>query len=349
MLQYGKAIRVIAAALLFSAILSPCVGCGQVAVADEPATATALDTIFAGSAPRDTNELRAMQTLLQSLSERVIPTTVAVQVGQAQGSGVIVSSDGYVLTAAHVVGRERRPAIIVLHDGRRVRGQTLGLFRTMDAGLLKIETSPRDLDRKAWPFAPMGESKKLKSGQWCLATGHPGGFQSARTPVVRVGRILSIDPEAAITTDCTLVGGDSGGPLFDMEGKVIGIHSRIGGPLTLNLHVPIDTYRDSWDRLAAAEVWGAVPGNEPFIGVVGEMDTDVAKITQVHRGTPAEKAGVRVGDVITKIGNQKVTTFETLKDFVTSQEPGTHVDLVVRRGNEILELELTIGKRRDYQ
>jgi S1-C subfamily serine protease len=321
----------------------------HLAVAQEPVAAEALNSIFEGSVPQGPADLMAMQQHLQQLSEQVLPVTVAVQVGQAQGSGVIISDDGYILTAAHVVGREGRPATIVLHDGRRVRGKTLGLFRTMDAGLVKIITAPRDLGREAWPFAPMGASSELRTGQWCLATGHPGGFQSARTPVVRVGRILAVDPETAITTDCTLVGGDSGGPLFDMKGEVIGVHSRIGGPLTLNLHVPVDTYRESWDRLAAAEVWGFVPGDEPYIGVIGQTDTEVAKITQVVRGTPAEKAGIQVGDVITRIGSQRVTTFETLKQFVGKQTPGTRVDLVVQRGNEILELNLTIGKRRDYE
>jgi S1-C subfamily serine protease len=348
-LHFRTAVLFAIVGLLLSLPLPILPSSARLAVADEPVSAEALNSIFEGSVPRGPADLKAMQEHLQSLSEQVLPATVAVQVGQAQGSGVIVSNDGYILTAAHVVGREGRPATIVLHDGRRVRGRTLGLFRTMDAGLVKIVTSPEDLGRKTWEFASMGASSDLRPGQWCLATGHPGGFQSARTPVVRVGRILAVDPETAITTDCTLVGGDSGGPLFSMNGEVIGVHSRIGGPLTLNLHVPVDTYRESWDRLAASEVWGFVPGDEPYIGVVGQTDTEVAKITQVVRGTPAEKAGVQVGDVITRIGSQKVTTFESLKQFVTSQTPGTRVDLVVQRGNEILELNLTIGKRRDYE
>src|SRR4029077_15044098 len=79
--------------------------------------------------------------------------------------------------------------------------------------------------------------------------------QLGRPPVVRVGRILETTPKY-LRTDCTLVGGDSGGPLFDMNGKVIGIHSRIGGSISFNIHVPVDTYAETWEKLAASEVWG---------------------------------------------------------------------------------------------
>ena len=92
----------------------------------------------------------------------------------------------------------------------------------------------------------------LNSSAWCIAIGHPGGYKLGRTPVVRVGRILDVG-KAMIQTDCTLVGGDSGGPLFDMFGRVIGINSRIGPNINYNIHVPVDTYHDTWDKLV---VWG---------------------------------------------------------------------------------------------
>jgi len=345
-LRYWQVILFALFAFLGSAGLAPSDSALRCCLADETAAPDPLNDIFSGGAPGSSSDLMAMQDHLQMLSDKVIPTTVAVQVGAAQGSGVIVSPDGYILTAAHVVGEPGRRAMVILHDGRRVPGKTLGVFRTIDAGLVKIQAAPSDLGRQDWPHAEMGESKELQPGQWCLATGHPGGFQSARTPVVRLGRILSIKPDAAITTDCTLVGGDSGGPLFDMKGNVIGVHSRIGGPLTLNLHVPVGAYRESWDRLVAAEEWGFLPGNEPFIGVVGENDSLVAKISRVYPGAPADKAGVQPGDVITKIGDQPITTFESLKAFVESQKPGARVNLEVLRADGVVKLDLTIGRRR---
>src|SRR5205807_4246056 len=123
---------------------------------------------------------------------------------------------------------------------------------------------------------------------WCVVTGHPGGFRPGRSPVVRVGRILELNltsPRAYLRTDCTLVGGDSGGPLFDMHGRVIGIHSRIGGSITANLHVPVDTYRETWDRLVKGERWGGGIGRpvrptqgEPFFGFRLDPDNKACTI-----------------------------------------------------------------------
>ena len=220
-----------------------------------------VSAIFAGGVPASTADLQAMQNQIQRVTKRIIPSTVAVQVGPAHGSGVIISPRGFVLTAAHVAGESGREANLVLHDGRSVKGKTLGIYRTLDAGLIQIMEDPPD--GGAWPFAAMGSSDDVTPGQWCLATGHPGGFEAGREPVLRVGRILSIDPDAAITTDCTLIGGDSGGPLFDTQGRVIGVHSRIGGPLHVNLHVPINAYRQQWSRLSAGEMWGHLPGMRP--------------------------------------------------------------------------------------
>jgi S1-C subfamily serine protease len=317
------------------------------AVAEENTATTDVSSIFSGSIPEDASDLRAMQARQQELAKKVIPATVAVQVGPAQGSGVIISPDGYVLTAAHVAGNPGRRATLILHNGRRVEGKTLGVFRTLDAGLIKITGDSAGDGAKPWPHAPMGKSDDLKPGQWCLATGHPGGFQTARTVVVRVGRILSINPDLAITTDCTLIGGDSGGPLFDMQGQVIGIHSRIGGPLTLNLHVPVHTYQQTWDRLAAGEAWGRAPGSKSYIGVQGDPESDLAKITEVYPRTPAAKAGVQAGDIITKFAGKKITTFQSLKSCVEAEEPEARVELEVLRHGKRIRLMLVVGRRQD--
>ena len=313
----------------------------------EEGASDGLGAVFSGSAPVHPSDLKPMQAHLQALSEKVLATTVAVQVGAAQGSGVVVSADGFVLTAAHVVGKPGRRATVVLRDGRRVAAETRGLFRGMDAGLVKITADPSTVDLEQWPFAPMGESGDLKPGQWCLATGYPGGFQAGGAPAVRLGRILSLNADSAIMTDCTLIGGDSGGPLFDMQGRVIGIHSRIGGPLTLNLHVPIQTYRNAWERLAAGEAWGHVPGETPFIGVEGDPEADVAKVVQVFPDAPADKAGVRPGDVITRFAGKEVKSFQALKSYVESEEPGTRVTIEVLRDKARLTLELVVGRRRE--
>ncbi len=141
----------------------------------------------------------------------------------------------------------------------------------------------------------MAELTALQAGDWCLVTGHPEGFQAGRPPVVRLGRIISADRND-IHTDCELVGGDSGGPLFDMRGRVIGINSRIGPSTSLNLHVPVSTYRENWDRLLASESFTLHSG--ALLGVQGVSDEEGVKLTQVNPQHPAA-AGLVEGDILT--------------------------------------------------
>ena len=306
------------------------------------ATATPIDELLAGATPQGVADLKAIESHVQALIEEVLPTTVAVQVGSAQGSGVIISPEGYVLTAAHVSGEPGRTAWLVLHDGTRVPGTTLGVYRTLDAGLIKINQGRR---QRLWRHAAMGDSKSVATGQWCLAVGHPGGFQSDRPPVTRLGRVLSLNDNSTITTDCTLIGGDSGGPLFGMDGKVIGVNSRIGNQLTVNLHVPVNTFREEWDRLERSDSWGHTPGREPFIGVQGEPDSDDATIHRVFPGTPAANAGLQPGDFVLRFGGRRVDDFTSLQNFVSDEEPGNRVTVVVRRDERTIELEIVIGRR----
>ena len=297
-----------------------------------------LDKIFAGDPPSGVDDLKAMQAHVKELAAKVLPCTVGVQIGQAWGSGVIVSKDGYVLTAAHVAGQANQRAEFRLSDGRLVHGKTLGLNRGLDAGLMKIT------DKGDYPYLEMGASKELKEGQWCLAVGHPGGYQQERGLVVRLGRVLVTDREA-ITSDCTLVGGDSGGPLFDMQGKVIGINSRIAGAITANLHVPIDTFRDGWDRLVKADVWGHLPGQEPVLGVQGVKDVEVAKVAKVVSNSPAEKAGVKEGDVVIKFDGKDITDFPSLVTAVLDRNPGDKIAAKIKRGEELVDVTVTLGRR----
>lgn len=294
--------------------------------------------LFAGTPPSNVEQLKRMQGHLRRLSERLAPAVVGIRLGAAHGSGVIVSPEGHVLTAAHVAQQADLPIEVTLADGRRLKGRTLGLYRALDAALVQIT------DAGAWPYVEMGRSNEVKPGQWCLALGQPGGFERGRAPVVRFGRILEADAELLVS-DCTLVGGDSGGPLFDAAGRVIGVHSRIGGRLTDNLHVPVNAYTGSWDRLLAGQVWGHLPGQIPFLGLKGSASAVDARITQVFTDTPAAKAGVRVGDVVLRFGGQPVTDFASLTDLVAKKDPGQEVDMDVRRGQETVTLRLVIGKR----
>lgn len=192
--------------------------------------------------PKDLPGFQALQTQVQAVIRKVLPAVVGIQIGDSAGSGVIVSEDGIVMTAGHVVMKPGQAVTFYMPDGKTVKGITLGLSAGSDAGLMKITESGK------WPFVPLGDSSSLKRGMWCLAIGHPLGYRAGRPPVIRIGRILQTS-ESMLQTDCPLVGGDSGGPLVDLEGKVIGINSRIAGPTDINMHVPVNVFRQMWDYM----------------------------------------------------------------------------------------------------
>lgn len=290
-------------------------------------------------APEDLEDLRAIQAQVQAVLGKVLPCTVGVHVGPAWGSGVIVRPDGYVLTAGHVSSQPNRDVTIILADGRRVKGKTLGANHGIDSGLIKIT------EEGTWPFASMGRSGDLRPGQWCIATGHPGGYKPGRTPVVRLGRVLNAT-DHLIQTDCTLVGGDSGGPLFDLHGRVIGIHSRIGNALTANIHVPVDTYQDSWERLSKAEVWGSqLNGRARNLGLQLDQESKDCRVAEITPGGAAEKAGFKVGDVITRFGGRKVENSEELVSLARWKQPGEEIDVEIVRDQKTATLKLVIGPR----
>lgn len=313
-----------------------------------PRPSETLAKLFTGNTPDSVDDLKAMQAHVRALSEGLVQATVGVRVGGSQGSGVIISPDGYVLTAGHVSNDAGRRATLILHDGREVRAETLGANRSIDSGLMKI-TEPGP-----FPFVTMGNSADLARGQWCLATGHPGGYEEGRSAPLRLGRVTRAN-SGAITTDCILVGGDSGGPLFDMYGRVIGIHSRITASAAGNVHVPVDTYRDTWKRLAGAEVWGSGIGgrgrpdpNSPFLGVRAEESVDDKMVVgQVVDDTPAAKAGLKPGDEIVRFGDDEVKDFRGLVEAIRKNEVGKPVTVRVIRDEKTLELTVVLEKRGD--
>jgi S1-C subfamily serine protease len=219
--------------------------------ADDPNSLAQSDGPLAAS-PKNLADLQAMEAKFKEVSEKVRPTVVGIQIGNSRGSGVVIREDGYVLTAGHVVAKPFQPVIFTFHDGKTANGISLGMFKTADAGLMKIT------DPGKYAFAQQGNSAGLKIGQWCLAMGHPLGYQPGRPPVVRVGRVIMLE-ENVMQTDCPMINGDSGGPLFDLDGKVIGINSRIGQQTDINLHSPVDIFSKHWNRLAMGDAWDEQP------------------------------------------------------------------------------------------
>ncbi|HZZ29448.1 MAG TPA: S1C family serine protease [Pirellulales bacterium] len=296
--------------------------------------------------PATLADLQTIQAGIQQAVEKGVPATVGINIGGAFGSGVIVTEDGYVLTAGHVVGRPGRDAKITFPDGKQVHAKTLGVNRDMDSGMLKITEEGK------YPHVELGRSADLRLGQWCVTLGHPGGFFKDRPPVVRAGRILYTRDDA-IGTDCTIVGGDSGGPLLDTNGRVIGIHSRISDGITDNYHVPIDTYRDTWDRLVKGDSWGGPPApGGPLLGVngqtmpqPGQSGSPGCKVTDVFPDTPADAAGLARNDIIVGFDGETVTSMDSLQTHIAQHKVGDEITLSILRGDEKKALKVKLGRR----
>nr|WP_315851228.1 trypsin-like peptidase domain-containing protein [Adhaeretor mobilis] len=280
--------------------------------------------------PRNVEDLQRIEAQLQRVIKRCLPSTVALQLGRSAGSGVIVNPEGLILTAGHVIGDSSRSVMIVLPDGRKFTGKSLGANHDIDAGMVQIDNPPDDL-----PYTPIAKGTELVAGQWVVTTGQPGGLIEGRAPPVRLGRVLFREDEV-VCTDCTLVGGDSGGPLFNMRGELVGIHSSIGPRVTHNFHVATTGFENSWDRLLAGEVWGGhlsdeMLANRPVIGVSGRTIQGRCVVVKSIAGLPAAKAGIEDGDVITAIDGKPIDTFEELSRIVFFQDPGATVKITYER------------------
>jgi serine protease Do len=306
----------------------------------EPLTPPA---VLAKPAPESVEDLKAIQTHVRKVIEKVTPAVVGVRIGAGAGSGVIVSADGHVLTAGHVSGEPGRVATLILPDGRQVKAKSLGSNKGIDSGMFKIT------EEGTWPFVEMGKSVEVKKNQWVITIGHPGGYKPGRSPVVRLGRVL-VNSDTLIQTDCTLVGGDSGGPLFDMEGRVVGIHSRIGGTITANIHVPVDTYRDTWDRLVMGETWGSLFGggpaaSGPFLGVEIDRESEGCKIARIVEDSGAAKAGLKADDVILEFDGVKLKDPDDLSAQLRKKKINDEVTLKVQRDKEMLSMKVKLSRR----
>jgi serine protease Do len=291
------------------------------------------EAVVLGEREPDLADLRTMQARVRQLVEQLRPAVVGIRMGGSQGSGVIVTGDGYVMTAAHVVGKTGQKAEIVFPDGSTKQAVVLGTDASSDSGMLRI------LDSGPWPYAELGESSSLRRGQWLMALGHPGGFDLERSAPVRVGRLLMEPGRTTLQTDCTLVGGDSGGPLFDLDGRVVGIHSRISRRIQQNYHVSADIYTSQWDDMTKE------PAPSLGFSLKPADETDELIVSRVGDDGPAGQAGLEVGDKILKINDTPVATRDELRDAIGTLKPFTMAKVTVWRDDAEKELEIEVGAR----
>lgn len=318
------------------------------------------------------DEWRKREAAVQQVVADATDAVVAITDQESFGSGVIVSPDGLVLTAGHVILSRAREFTILLPNGKTAKAKPLGKNLNNDAGMLQIE------DAGPWPHVEIGEANGLRRGTWVVALGHSGGYDLGRRPPVRIGRILQTERDA-LTTDCPIIGGDSGGPLFNLDGQVIGIHSSIGESIAENRHVSVQTFLRDWDRLKAGESWGQLPGtrsddseeneeekprrerrppreqgpgkagpaptlDSAVLGVELDLQDQEAILRVIKPDSAAARVGLRVGDIVESFNGVAIQTPKELIDQIAAKRAGDSVKVVVRRGAERIEYQIILGQ-----
>jgi serine protease Do len=311
--------------------------------------------VAAGQMP----DLEGLPPMFREFFERNMPQQPRSPRGDRQreaqslGSGFIISSDGYVLTNNHVVA-DADEIIVRLSDRSELQAKLVGTDPRTDVALLKV-------DGKNLPTVKLGDSEKLKVGEWVLAIGSPFGFDHSVTKgiVSAKGRTLPNDTYVPfIQTDVAINPGNSGGPLFNMNGEVVGINSQIftrsGGFMGLSFAIPIDVAIDVSNQLKKD---GKV--SRGWLGVViQEVNNDLAEsfgldkpagalVAQVLEDGPAAKSGLQVGDVILSMNGQPIVMSADLPHLVGTLKAGAKAKLEIIRNGKRQNLDVTIGAMPD--
>ena len=300
----------------------------------------------AAAAPgtKDLEELKRVQSKIAEVVSRVMPACVSISDGVGAGSGVIVSADGLILTAGHVM-TESPLYEIILPSGQTVKAKPLGRNLDIDAGMLQIIGDGSTV----WPHVNIERKKLLRPRQWVVSLGHSGGFEIGRTPPVRTGRVLKIGKEQVIT-DAVLIGGDSGGPLFNLNGDLVGIHSSIGDTVAENRHVSMPAFLKGWNQMKAGKRWGELPTLENPIpakrrGVIGvrvDLAAPNCKVRIVNSGSSAEEAGILVGDVVLQFESTRINDGRHLIEVIKRHNAGDICKMRVLRNSKVMEFEVQL-------
>ena len=273
-----------------------------------------------------------------------------------QGSGFIIGDDGYILTNNHVVG-EADVITVKLNDGREFKAELVGTDEKSDVAVIKIDG--RDL-----PTLPLGDSDSLKVGEWVIAIGNPFGLAETLTSGIVSAKGRSTvginDYEDFIQTDAAINPGNSGGPLINIKGEAIGINTAIfsnsGGNMGIGFAIPINMAKAIKDQLVRT---GKVTRGQ--LGVsIGELTQELADyfeidstkgalVNEILEGSPAEKAGLQVGDVILKINGREVSGIGDLRNTIAMAAPGSKVELLVQRDGKQRTVTVRIGELSETQ
>lgn len=287
-------------------------------------------------------ELKSVQEKVKRQLEKSMAATVAIVSTSGMGTGVLVSEDGLILTAGHVSMKPGQQMQIVFADGKKAKAETLGRHLLSDAGMMRIVKPKGPL-----PYVELEDDASASdAGKWCFALGHPGGRDADRGIVLRVGRVLQ-KRKFKIKTSCELMGGDSGGPLFSMNGKVMGIHSFIGGEFTDNYHVTMDPFHTHWDAMQDKEVVTlAGYGKGGFLGVRTNNHETGVIVSEVVEGSAAEDAGLQVGDIVLSIDGTLIKGYLGFVEYLRQKSPNEVIELDILRDEEQKSLNVTLGERK---
>lgn len=272
---------------------------------------------------------------------------------QSLGSGFIISADGFILTNAHVVDGADE-VLVKLTDKREFKAKVIGADKRTDVALLKIEAN-------GLPVVKMGDPARLKVGEWVVAIGAPFGFDNSVTAGIVSAKGRSLPQESYvpfIQTDVAINPGNSGGPLFNMRGEVVGINSQIysrsGGYQGVSFAIPIDVAMEVQTQLRS--------GGKVSRGRLGVAIQDVTRelaesfglakpqgalVASVEKGSPADKAGIEVGDVILKYDGKSVAQSSDLPRMVGATKPGSRASVQVWRKGSTRDISVTVGEMPD--
>lgn len=303
-----------------------------------------------GAAPMPFDEDHPMFEFFRRFGDPRMPGAPRDFENKSLGSGFIISSDGYILTNAHVV--ESADEITVrLNDKREFKARAIGADKRTDVALLKIEAS-------GLPAVRLGDPGRLRVGEWVVAIGSPYGFENSVTAGIVSAKGRSLPQEnyvPFIQTDVAINPGNSGGPLFNINGEVVGINSQIysrsGGYMGLSFAIPIDVAMDIQSQLRAS---GRVSRGRLGV-VIQEVTKELADslglpramgaiVNSVEKSGPADKAGISAGDVVLKFDGKPVNASADLPRLVAATRPGSKVAVQVWSKGNTQELAVTIGE-----
>jgi serine protease Do len=288
--------------------------------------------------------LEFFRRFMPDIPERGVPR-------EGLGSGFIISKDGYILTNAHVVAGSDEVTVRLADAKREFKAKVVGFDKRTDVAVLKVEA--KDL-----PVAALGNSSKLEPGDWVAAIGSPFGFANTITAGIVSAKERSLPDEMYvpfIQTDVAVNPGNSGGPLLNLAGEVVGVNSMIysgtGGYMGVSFAIPIEVALDVAKQLQNS---GRVTRGRVGIGIQPltkelaqsfKLDTTSgAVIVNVEKGGPAEKAGARVGDVVTAWNGHKLEDANELPRLVAATKPGTQASMEVLRQGKRETLKVTVGE-----